>query len=112
MTLRPPNSLTNTAFRTSLDKLLDEYDDVTGPIPDGLPDRSVQHHIPLEPDAPVPQPRTYRLSARELQELREQLEKLLKKGWIRPSSSPYGVPQCSLRSRKTENYECVSIIEN
>ena len=34
----------------------------------------------------------YRLSFQQLEELRNQLEKLILKKWIRPSASPYGAP--------------------
>ncbi|GBG65832.1 hypothetical protein CBR_g53804 [Chara braunii] len=40
----------------------------------------------------MPRGRIYRLSPAELDELRRQLKELTEKGWIRPSTSPYGAP--------------------
>jgi transposase InsO family protein len=51
----------------------------------------VSHRIELESDKPVYR-RPYRLSSDELQELKRQLTEMLEKGWIRPSTSPYGAP--------------------
>ena len=52
----------------------------------------VVHKIITTPDAPAPCRQTYRLSPSELKELKVQLDDLLEKGLIRPSSSPYGAP--------------------
>ncbi|GBG88538.1 hypothetical protein CBR_g48007 [Chara braunii] len=43
-------------------------------------------------DIMVPKGRIYRMSHAELDELRRQLKELTEKGWIRPSTSPYGAP--------------------
>ena len=61
-------------------------------LPAGLPPkRSVDHAIDL--DGPPPATRgVYRMSSSELAELKQQLEELLEKGFIRPSTSPYGAP--------------------
>ena len=45
-----------------------------------------QHH------ETAPFRRAYKMSATQLQELRKQLDDLMAKGYIRPSSSPYGAP--------------------
>ncbi|KAG0247558.1 hypothetical protein BGZ95_008585, partial [Linnemannia exigua] len=74
--------------------LLNKYADV---FPDELPkdlppERAVDHRIDLLPDsAPVSKP-TYKMSLAEMDELRRQLDDLLNRGFIRPSSSPYGSP--------------------
>jgi hypothetical protein len=36
--------------------------------------------------------RSYRMAANQLAELKEQLQELLDKGYIRPSASPWGAP--------------------
>ena len=61
-------------------------------LPAGLPPkRSVDHAIDL--DGPPPATRgVYRMSSSELAELKQQLEELLEKGFIRPSTSPFGAP--------------------
>ena len=50
------------------------------------------HQIKLEPGSVPPCKWQYRLSAAELAEVRQQLNKYLGKGWIRPSCLPYGAP--------------------
>ena len=59
----------------------------------GLPsDRDVEFSIELEPGtAPISQ-RTYHMAPKELAEMKKQLEELLEKGFIRPSSSSWGCP--------------------
>ena len=73
--------------------VLEEYADVFQPIPIGLPpEREMTHTIPLEPDGKPPFRPIYRLSPLELQEAKKQIKEYLEKGWIEPSSSPYGSP--------------------
>jgi len=73
--------------------LLREFGDVFEPPPDGLPpDRGVGHTIPLEPGHTPPFKGLYRLSPAELDEAKRQIDEYLRKGWIEPSSSPYGAP--------------------
>ena len=62
-------------------------------VPAGLPpDRGINHAIPLEPGHPVPAQKMYRLSKPQREEMEAQIKELLAKGWIRPSSSPFGSP--------------------
>ena len=56
------------------------------------PARAVDHQILLEPGASPPHSAIYPLSGAQLSELREQLTELLDKGFIRPSTSPFGAP--------------------
>ncbi|GBG60215.1 hypothetical protein CBR_g3459 [Chara braunii] len=72
-------------------KLLEEFKDLTEP-PTGTVPRPIQHRIEIEPGSRTPKGAVYRMSPRELEELRKQLDELLQKGWIRPSSSPFGAP--------------------
>ncbi|GJX39642.1 putative reverse transcriptase domain-containing protein [Tanacetum coccineum] len=56
------------------------------------PTRQVEFQIDLVPGAtPVARP-PYRLAPSEMKELSEQLQELSDKGFIRPSSSPWGAP--------------------
>jgi hypothetical protein len=68
-----------------------EYPDV---FPDDLPgmppDRDVEFVIKLQPGTAPISKRPYRMSPKELAELKNQLQELLDKGYIRPSSSPWG----------------------
>ena len=62
-------------------------------IPTGLPpDRGISHAIPVQTNSPPPASKLYRLSKPQREEMERQISQLLAKGWIRPSSSPYGSP--------------------
>jgi hypothetical protein len=73
---------------------LEEFKDV---FPDELPNslpptRSRDFKIELVPGAAPIKKGLYRLSKKETEELRYQLHDLLEKGFIQPSSSPWGSP--------------------
>ena len=88
-------------------KLLDEYKDVfTEKLPPGLPpDRGIEHIIETGDAEPVCK-HPFKMSPLELDELQRQLEELLEKGFIQPSSSPWGLLFCS--SEKSQvNFKCV-----
>ncbi|GJX02121.1 putative reverse transcriptase domain-containing protein [Tanacetum coccineum] len=65
-------------------------------FPDDLPGlpppRQVEFRIELVPGAAPVARAPYRLAPSELKELSDQLKELLEKGFIRPSSSPWGAP--------------------
>ena len=54
------------------------------------PDREVEFVIELKPGTAPISKWPYRMPPNELRELKEQLKILLDKGFIRPSSSPWG----------------------
>jgi hypothetical protein len=67
-----------------------EFEDVFQEIPRFTPRREIDFSIHLVPGvAPVSKP-PYRMSTPELKELQIHLEEFLKKGYIRPSVSPWG----------------------
>jgi hypothetical protein len=70
-----------------------EFSDV---FPEDLPrlppERDVEFVIELKPDTAPISRRSYRMPPNELAELKTQLQDLLEKGFIRPSSSPWGCP--------------------
>jgi hypothetical protein len=80
-----------------------EFPDVfTDELP-GLPlDRDVEFAIELVPGTAPISRRPYRLSPNELAELKTQLNELLDKGFIRPSSSEWGCP--ALFVKKKDQY--------
>nr|GEV18163.1 hypothetical protein [Tanacetum cinerariifolium] len=80
--------------RYPLPRIDDLYDQLQEVFPDELPGlpppRKVEFHINLIPGvAPVARA-PYRLTPSEMKELSKQLREFLKKGFIRPSSSPWG----------------------
>ena len=78
--------------------LVTEYSDVFEPP--GMPvEREIDHKIELEPGATPPYRHQYRVSAAEVAEVRRQLGEYLEKGWIHPSSSPYGTPIVFIRKK-------------
>jgi hypothetical protein len=59
----------------------------------GMPlDREIEFVIELVPGTAPILKRPYRMTANQLVELKEQLQELLDKGYIRPSASPWGAP--------------------
>ena len=64
-------------------------------LPGMPPNRCVEFIVDLMPGkAPISR-RPYRMTPHELAKLKIQLEALLEKGFIRPSSSPWVAPFCS-----------------
>lgn len=51
-----------------------------------------EHIIETTPDAKPPSQQPYRLSPTEMTALRDWIDNMLKRGFLRPSSSPYGAP--------------------
>ena len=73
--------------------VVSEYPDV---FPEELlgmpPDRELEFSIDLVPGTAPLYKKYYRMPSSELVELKKQLDELLRKGYIRPSSSPWGSP--------------------
>jgi hypothetical protein len=81
-----------------------EYPDV---FPDDLPgmppDRDIESVIELQPGtAPIS-----KMPPKELAELKIQLQELLDKGYIRPSSSPWGSPALFVKKKDASLRMCV-----
>nr|AAX96624.1 retrotransposon protein, putative, Ty3-gypsy sub-class [Oryza sativa Japonica Group]ABA92970.1 retrotransposon protein, putative, Ty3-gypsy subclass [Oryza sativa Japonica Group] len=70
-----------------------EYPDV---FPEELtsmpPDQEIEFAIELAPSTAPIAKRPYRMAANELAEVKRQIEELESKGYVRPSSSPWGAP--------------------
>jgi hypothetical protein len=77
-----------------------EFSDVFPEDLPGLPlERDVEFVVELKPDrAPISR-RSYRMPPNELAELKTQLQDLLEKGFIRPSSSPWGCPAIFVKKK-------------
>jgi hypothetical protein len=77
-----------------------DYPDVfPDEFPGMPPDRDVEFVIELQPGTAPISKRPYRMPPKELAELKNQLQELLDKGYIRPSSSPWGCPLCSSKRK-------------
>ena len=77
----------------NVQRVIDKYKVVFKDLPMGLPpDRGISHTIPLVQGAIAPHKRMYRLSPLEKKEVETQVKDLLARGWIVPSTSPYGAP--------------------
>src|ERR1700735_1470019 len=61
--------------------------------PKGLPPKwGIQHEIQLQQDCPLPNIGMYRMSILESLEIKKQVQELVDKGVIHPSTSPCGSP--------------------
>ena len=70
-----------------------DYPDVFPEELPGMPlDRDIEFLIELLPGTGPISKRPYRMPANDLEEIKKQIKELLKKGFIRRSSSPWGAP--------------------
>ena len=82
-------------------------------MPDELPDHLPpsrgrhDHKIELTPDAQPPNQKYYRLSYEEQAECHRQIEDGLKKGFIRPSTSPWGSPVLFVKKKDGTMRMCI-----
>jgi hypothetical protein len=76
-------------------------------LPKLPPERDVEYVIELKPGmAPISR-RSYCMPPNELAELKTQLQDLLEKGFIRPSSSPWGCPAIFVKKKDQTLRMCV-----
>lgn len=111
-----PNTCTGgSSILTSLKELkledipvVQEFPDV---FPDDLPgmppDRDIMFLIDLVPGTAPISKRPYRMPANELAEMKKQIEELRSKGYIRPSSSPWGAPVLFVKKKDNSMRTCV-----
>nr|GEX07804.1 putative reverse transcriptase domain-containing protein [Tanacetum cinerariifolium] len=98
----PIYTLTNTHFYTQY-----TLEDLSG-IP---PTQKVEFQIDLIPgDAPLARA-PYRLAPSEIKELSDQLQELSDKGFIRPSSSPWGAPVLLVKKKDGSFQMCIDYKE-
>ncbi|GKE36156.1 putative reverse transcriptase domain-containing protein [Tanacetum coccineum] len=91
-------------IRDSPEVFLDE-------LPGLSPPRQVEFRIDLIPrTAPVARA-PYRLAPSEMKELSKQLQELSKKGFIRPSSSPWGAPVLFVKKKDGSFRMCIDYRE-
>lgn len=111
--IQPRNEVktSNEPFKTDnpVQYLLEEFKDVfPDDLPNGLPPkRSFDFKIILQPLASPQKRPLYKLSQLETEELQKQLADLLEKGFIQPSSSPWGSPILFVSKKDGGNRMCV-----
>ena len=92
--------------------IVKEFPDV---FPDELPglppDREMEFFIDLLPNAEPVSKAPYRMAPAELKKLKEQLQELLDKGFIRPSVSPWGAPVLFVRKKDGSLRLCIDYRE-
>jgi hypothetical protein len=76
-------------------------------LPGLPPERDVEFVIELKPGTAPISRRSYRMPPNELAELKIQLQDLLEKGFIRPSSSPWGCPAIFVKKKDQTLRMCV-----
>jgi hypothetical protein len=71
------------------------------------PDRDIEFSIELLLETTPISKRDYQMDAKDLIELKKQIEELLEKGFIRPSSSPWGAPVLFVNKKDGSRRICV-----
>jgi hypothetical protein len=110
----PNQGCTRSCALTMIESLVEripvvcEYPDV---FPDELPrmppDRDIEFAIELQPGTTPISKRPYRMPPAELAELKKQLQELLDKGFIHPSTSPWGCPALFVKKKDESLRLCV-----
>jgi hypothetical protein len=103
-------SLLNKVQGTSLSEIgiVREYPDVfPEELPGMPPDRDIEFMIELLPGMPPISKRPDRMPVNELVELKKQIAELQSKGFIHPSSSPWGAPMLFVKKKDGTQRMCV-----
>ncbi|GJV23037.1 putative reverse transcriptase domain-containing protein [Tanacetum coccineum] len=80
-------------------------------LPGLPPTQQVEFQIDLVPGTALVSRASYRLAPSELQELSTQLQELSEKGFIRPSSSPWGAPVLFVKKKDRSFRMCIDYRE-
>jgi hypothetical protein len=76
-------------------------------LPSMLPDHDIEFLIELLPGTTPISKRLYRMPVNELVELKKQIDEFQAKGFIRPSSSPWGAPVLFVEKKDGTQWMCV-----
>jgi hypothetical protein len=76
-------------------------------LPGMPPNRDIEFAIELQPGTAPISKRPYRMPPAELAELKKQLQELLDKEFIRPSTSPWGCPALFVKKKDESLRLCV-----
>ncbi|KAJ9557677.1 hypothetical protein OSB04_012291 [Centaurea solstitialis] len=80
-------------------------------LPGLPPERQVEFRIELAPGTAPIAKSPYRLAPTEMQELMKQLQELLDKGFIQPSTSPWGAPILFVKKKDGTMHMCIDYRE-
>jgi hypothetical protein len=111
--LPPPATKHSSIHHTKTQNLEDiliarEFPDVFSDDLPSMPlDRDVEFTIELQPDTAPISRRPYKMTPKELAKLKVQLKELLDKGYIHPSSSPWGCPALFVKKKDQSLRLCV-----
>ncbi|KAG7559219.1 Reverse transcriptase domain [Arabidopsis thaliana x Arabidopsis arenosa] len=89
-------------------RVVQEFGDVFQSLQGLPPSRSDPFTIELEPSTMPISKAPYRIAPAEMAELKKQLEELLGKGFIRPSSSPWGAPVLFVKKKDGRFRLCIN----
>jgi hypothetical protein len=110
----PDQGCTHSCALTKVESLVEripvvcEYPDVfPDELPGMAPDRDILFAIELQPGTAPISKRSYRMPPAELAELKKQLQELLDKGFIHPSTSPWGCPALFVKKKDESLRLCV-----
>jgi hypothetical protein len=104
------SSMLNRTKATALEEIrvVQEYPNVFPEDFLGMPpDCDIEFLIELLPGTPPTSKRPYRMPVNELVELKKQIAELQAKGFIRPSSSPWGAPVLFVEKKDGTQWMCV-----
>jgi hypothetical protein len=115
--IKPKDDIENEAFqgcgtnlKSYLYEVVTQYDE-TFKEPKGLPPkRGIQHEIQLQQDSPLPNISMYRMLVMENVEIEKQIQELLDKGVIVPSSLPCGSPIVLVPKKDATWHMCVDFM--
>ncbi len=98
---QPSAAVDGLMSKSTLDGILCKHKDVFAEIPPGLVQREgiPFMRIDLQPGKSPPVGVQYRLSKPEKEECEKQIKAALEKGWITPSTSPFGAPILFVRKK-------------
>ncbi|KAL5773512.1 hypothetical protein ACOSQ2_013436 [Xanthoceras sorbifolium] len=80
-------------------------------LPRLLPDGEIEFQIDLAPGTEPISKAPYRMAPSELKELKVQMEELMNKGFIRPSTSPWGAPILFMKKKDGSMRLCIDYRE-
>jgi hypothetical protein len=89
-------------------RIVSEFPDIfPEELPGMPPERKVEFAIELIPGTAPISKRAYRVSGPELVELKKQIDELLEKGYIRPSTSPWAAPVLFVEKKDGTKRMCI-----